>query len=281
MYIDLVLFSQRISPLGSDYAGWVYWYFGDNRLYREIPLPTGKKGASIADTLEFTFELVCSTIDGWKDTLKKFQSSKRLANKELASAINTLGLEVIASLEAKEEARLRQEAKIKKAKEMELIPKKRSRRLEAKVIAIKVYLECIFLMKCLQFDEQAKRQKVLDEAREQAEMEELERKRQEKEAKLIADQERKEVQTEETRLRKEIHNYLTDLVVQGQESEADMKHLRTPLGSKSSPEERLEKMQGWIKLLKGAVSIELTEQGTIQFVGESLDAGKLLCAILS
>lgn len=88
---------------------------------------------------------MCSTIDEWKDTLKKFQSSKRLANKELTSAINTLGLEVIANLEAKEEARLRQEAKIKKAREMELIPKKRSRRLEAKVIAIKVYLECFFL----------------------------------------------------------------------------------------------------------------------------------------
>lgn len=87
---------------------------------------------------------MCSTIDGWKGTLKRFQPSKRLANKELASAINTLGLEVIASLEAKEEVRLRQEAKIKKAKEMELIPKKRSRRLEAKVIAIKIYLELIF-----------------------------------------------------------------------------------------------------------------------------------------
>lgn len=148
--IDLVLFPQRISPLGNDYAGWVYWYFGDNRLYREIPLPTGKKGASIADTLEFTFELVCSTIDGWKDTLKKFQPSKRLANKELASAINTLGSEVIANLEAKEEARLRQEAKIEKAKKMELIPKKRSRRLEAKVIAIEI---CLNVLKIHFFNE--------------------------------------------------------------------------------------------------------------------------------
>ena len=93
---------------------------------------------------------MCSTIDGWKDTLKKFQPSKRLANKELASAINTLGSEVIANLEAKEEARLRQEAKIEKAKKMELIPKKRSRRLEAKVIAIEI---CLNVLKIHFFNE--------------------------------------------------------------------------------------------------------------------------------
>lgn len=111
----------------------MYWYFGDDRLYREIPLPVGRKAVTISDTREFTFELVCSTIQEWKDILEKFKPTKRTSNRDLASAISALGREMVAKLEAREENRLRNEAKIKRARELELMPKKRSRRLEVKV----------------------------------------------------------------------------------------------------------------------------------------------------
>lgn len=93
----------------------------------------GKKAATISDTSEFTFELMCSTINEWKDTIEKFKPTKRTASRQLASAITALGKEIIAKLEAREEQRLRHEAKMKRARELELIPKKRSRRLEVKV----------------------------------------------------------------------------------------------------------------------------------------------------
>lgn len=111
----------------------MYWYFGDDRLYREIPIPIGRKPLTIADTLEFTFELVCATIQDWRDMIEKFKPTKRTSNRDLASAITTLAREMVAKLEAREENRLRHEAKIKRAKELELMPKKRSRRLEVKV----------------------------------------------------------------------------------------------------------------------------------------------------
>ncbi|KAL7316978.1 hypothetical protein PS15m_003389 [Mucor circinelloides] len=243
----------RFAPLGTDYEGWVYWYFGDYRLYREIPLPMGKKAATISDTSEFTFELMCSTINEWKDTIEKFKPTKRTASRQLASAITALGKEIIAKLEAREEQRLRHEAKMKRARELELIPKKRSRRLEVKS------------------DEQAKRQKILDEAREKEELEEQQRKKLAKEAKLAADRDRQEMQAEETKLRKELFGIITDFILQGQETEADMKPLKAPINSKTSEKERVDKMKGWIKLLGGTISIERLEKNEIQFVGPDAD----------
>ena len=38
--------------------GWSYWYFGGNRLYRETPIPNGKKGMQTLKNNQFTFELV-------------------------------------------------------------------------------------------------------------------------------------------------------------------------------------------------------------------------------
>ncbi|KAL9548582.1 hypothetical protein MBANPS3_005616 [Mucor bainieri] len=258
----------RFAPLGNDYEGWVYWYFGGDRLYREIPLPIGRKTVTLSDTLEFTFELVCSTIQEWKDVIDKFKPTKRTSNKELASAITALGKEVVAKLEAREEYRLKNEAKIKRARELELMPKKRSRRLEVK------------------FDEQAKRQKLLDEAKEQAELEEKERQRKAKEAKLAADRDRKELQAEEAKIRKDMFTVINDFVTQGQETEADMKPLKTPITSKTPEDERVQKMRGWIKLLRGAVSVALVgdepeqqqqqqQQQQIQFIGPGVNTALL------
>ncbi|GAN10273.1 hypothetical protein MAM1_0337c09811 [Mucor ambiguus] len=244
----------RFAPLGNDYEGWVYWYFGDERLYREIPLPIGRKTVTISDTLEFTFELVCSTAQEWRDVIDKFKPTKRTSNRDLASTITALGKEMIAKLEAREEYRLKNEAKIKRARELELIPKKRSRRLEVK------------------FDEQAKRQKLLDEAKEQADLEEKERQKKAKEEKLAVDRDRKELQTEEAKLRKDLFGVINDFVSQDQETEADMKPLKALINSKTPQDERIQKMKGWIKLLRGTVSVELVgEPQQIQFVGQGVD----------
>ncbi|KAI8992405.1 hypothetical protein BDB01DRAFT_778365 [Pilobolus umbonatus] len=131
----------RVQPLGSDYDGWVYWYFGDTRLYREIPLSTIKKEQDIMSMDDFTFQLVCSTIEEWSDLINKFQHAKG-NQKELGRNLVEIGSSVILKLRAEETSRLKYEAKIRRMKELELLPKKKSRRLEIK------------------FDEQARRKEM-------------------------------------------------------------------------------------------------------------------------
>lgn len=114
----------------------------------------------------------------------------------------------------------------------------------------------------------------MDEAREKEELEEQQRKKLAKEAKLAADRDRQEMQAEETKLRKELFGIITDFILQGQETEADMKPLKAPINSKTSEKERVDKMKGWIKLLGGTISIERLEKNEIQFVGPDADTGK-------
>ncbi|KAI8647159.1 hypothetical protein BD408DRAFT_398869 [Parasitella parasitica] len=255
LQIDKSSRALRFAPLGTDREGWVYWYFGDYRLYREMPLSIGKKGPTMSDTLGFTFELICSTIEQWKEFIEKLQSVKRASNKGLTKAVVTVGSEVIAKLEAKEEARMKHEAKLKRAIEVELMPKKRSRRLEAK------------------FDEQVKKQKLSNGETVPTDMEEPAscEKKAEK-AKPMMGHDRKEILSAESLLRKEIYGFIMDLIVTGQETKAAMKPLTTFVNSKTTEQQGLEKMQGWIKLLEGSVSMEMSEEdGEIRFVGESVN----------
>ncbi|CEP19650.1 hypothetical protein [Parasitella parasitica] len=251
LQVDKSSKALRVSPLGTDCEGWVYWYFGHQRLYREVPLVIGKKGP---DALEFSFELVCYTIEQWKETIEKLKSVKRPANKKIAKTVNALGAEVIVEIEAKEKARLAHEAKMKRARELELMPKKRSRRLEVK------------------FEEQVKRQKLLDEEREQAELEALASQKEAEQAEVMIEKCSREIQKAEISLRKNLRAFITDLMVAGHESKAAMQPLTTLVNTKTPLHERLAKMQGWIRLLEGSISMELSEEdGTIQFVGESVD----------
>lgn len=87
---------------------------------------------------DFTFELVCSSIEEWHNILQKFTVLPSLSKTELAKKIRDLGLKVIGILETREAARIRNENKLKRARELESIPKKRSRRLEAKVTSFTV-----------------------------------------------------------------------------------------------------------------------------------------------
>ncbi|KAI9486265.1 MAG: hypothetical protein EXX96DRAFT_476219 [Benjaminiella poitrasii] len=247
--------SIRMDPLGIDYEGWSYWYFGDTRLYREIPL-SNKKG-SLPD---FTFELVCSTVEDWHEIVKRFQPKNRTSNRELADHICEIGLEVIGKLEAREATRLKNEAKLKRAKELELIPRKRSRRLETR------------------FEEEAKRQKLLEIERQQAELEAIERKQRLKEERLRAEQEKRKLKVEEARLKNEAHAYLSSLISASMDKESILKlrELRNQIHKKASiDEDQVVKMRRWIPLLSKKIFIEFKE-GKIRFTSEeNLDEGKM------
>jgi hypothetical protein len=58
-------------------------------------------------------------VEEWHEIVKKFQPSKRTSSKELLTKIREIGLEVVGKLEAPEATRIRNEAKLKRAKELE------------------------------------------------------------------------------------------------------------------------------------------------------------------
>ncbi|GAA5809488.1 hypothetical protein MFLAVUS_002896 [Mucor flavus] len=245
---------MRVEPLGTDYQGWKYWYFGDTRLYREIPIPNGKRGQTIID-IDFTFQLVCSTEQEWQDIITAFQPCNRTGNKELCSKIIEIGSQVIHKLEAVKAAKARNEAKLKRSKELELIPKKRSSRLEVKQ------------------DIEAKRQKTLEIAKQQAELEEYERKHKLQMEKKLAEQERQELRVEEARLRNNVHEFISQIISSGQNKHdlTTLKELRTVLSKRASKQERLNRMQAWIKLLDWDVTLDENSGNLIKFRGSNLD----------
>ncbi|KAG1425078.1 hypothetical protein G6F58_002081 [Rhizopus delemar] len=191
----------RLSPLGKDIEGWSYWYFGGNRLYRETPIPNGKKGMQTLKNNQFTFELVCSSLEEWEKIMNRFQPSKKIAPRELSEKIIEIAEKIIGRIKAKEIAKVKQEAKLKRAKELESIPKKRSRRLEVK------------------FEEEAKRQKVEEIANQQAILEEIERKNQEKEVKKLKEEEKQKLKTEDARLRIQVSDYVKKKLSEASEEE--------------------------------------------------------------
>ncbi|KAI8080809.1 uncharacterized protein B0P05DRAFT_539685, partial [Gilbertella persicaria] len=250
---DLIPDMMRLSPIGTDKQGWTYWYFGDSRLYREIPIPQGKKGIDMLNQTEFTFQLICYSLESWHNTISVFQKE---TNKELAAKICDLGLEIIRKLEAQEAARLKNEAKSKRAKELESVPRKRSSRLEVK------------------FDQEAKRQKIIEEEKQRSALEEIERKNKIKQEKLTAQQEERELRVEEARLKNDLHAYLTGLISNAEEDQVlKLRKLRAPIYSTTTEQLLLEKMKGWIELLEHPISVEL-QDNHVQFKGEHLSEGK-------
>ncbi|KAI7897782.1 uncharacterized protein BX663DRAFT_490608 [Cokeromyces recurvatus] len=243
--------SIRMNPLGKDHEGWTYWYFGGTRLYREIsPRILSKK--SYQELPNFTFELVCSSIEEWHKIVKDFQA--RTSNRDLVTHICKIGLEVIDKLEAREAARLRNEAKLKKIKELELLPRKRSRRLEVKS------------------EENAKRQRLLEIERQRIELEEIERKKQLMEAKLQAEQEKRDLKVGEARLKNEVYHYLSRLISEAvdREEARRLKELRNQTNKNTTDKEKLIKMQGWIRLLDEKVTVDYNEE-KLRFVNERLN----------
>ena len=78
---------------------------------------------------------MCLTIDDWKELSSRFSTtSRRPAEKALALKLQTIAPEAIHRLEAIQLKREREQARRERARQLEALPRKRSRRLEAKVI---------------------------------------------------------------------------------------------------------------------------------------------------
>ncbi|ORE02591.1 hypothetical protein BCV72DRAFT_265106 [Rhizopus microsporus var. microsporus] len=248
----------RVAPLGKDDAGWNYWYFGDTRLYREIPVSNGKKGLKEITNNQFTFELVCSNLEDWERIVESFRTAKRKA-RELSEKIIELGEEMIARIKSREAAKLKQEARLKRAKELEQIPKKRSRRLEAK------------------YEEEAKRQKVEEIASQQAILEEIERQKRVREAKQQREEEQRQYRTEDARLKMDVSNYIKQKMNEAEEDDErlEYKQLKNQLHKDASRQEKLKKMRGWLKLLKEdeeiSISLKVDKEKQITFEGDNKD----------
>ncbi|KAG1552253.1 hypothetical protein G6F51_001342 [Rhizopus arrhizus] len=244
----------RLSPLGKDNEGWSYWYFGGNRLYRETPIPSGKKGMQTLKNNQFTFELVCSSLEEWEKIMNRFQPSKKIAPRELSEKIIEIAEKIIGRIKAKEIAKVKQEAKLKRAKELELIPKKRSRRLEVK------------------FEEEAKRQKIEEIANQQAILEEIERRKQEQEIKKLKEEEKQKLKTEDARLRIQVSDYVKKKLSEASEEEerVELKQLKNQLHKDASEIDKITKMKGWLRLLREEILVDLVDQkdGHILFDGD-------------
>ncbi|KAI8884192.1 hypothetical protein K501DRAFT_332858 [Backusella circina FSU 941] len=226
----------RVEPLGTDSEGWTYWYFGDSRLYREVPIPKGKRGKDFLDTNAFTFELVCSNKEEWDKITEKFQSLKR--TNALATEIIDISATILSRMEAREAARVRNEAKLKRAQELELLPKKRSRRLEVK------------------YDEQAKRQKIQDDIKQQELFEEYERKKVKEQAQLeeierkkIKEQEQEHIRINVDNLKEQVRDYIEKQI----EVDDSLKELESKLSKTARESVRVRRMQGWISLFKNKI----------------------------
>ncbi|CDH50891.1 predicted protein [Lichtheimia corymbifera JMRC:FSU:9682] len=125
---------MRLTPLGTDRQGWTYWMFDDTRLYRELPMNLlQRKTIALLESTDYTFELVCRTIDDWKELKSRFSTtSRKPAEKALALNLETIVPEAIQRLEALQLKKEREEARRERARQLEALPRKRSRRLEAK-----------------------------------------------------------------------------------------------------------------------------------------------------
>lgn len=216
-------------------------------------MPTGKRGQNKMNT-DYTFQLVCSTEEEWHDLIKTFQPSNRTSNKELSGKLIEIALNVISKLEYRKVAQARHEAKLKRTKELELIPKKRSRRLEVKQ------------------DEEAKRQKILEIARQQEELQEYERREKLKREKQLAEQEQQELLGEEARLRNNVHDCIAQMISSGSVPEDLAREVETQLSKRATEQERLNRMQAWIRLSNLDVKLDKNSQD-IKFEGNDLNRG--------
>lgn len=125
-------------------------------------------------------------------------------------------------------------------------------------------------------DIEAKRQKTLEIAKQQAELEEYERKHKLQMEKKLAEQEQQELRVEEARLRNNVHEVISQIISSGQNKHdlATLKELRTVLSKRATEQERLNRMQAWIKLLDWDVTLDKTSGNLIKFRGSNIDQGK-------
>ncbi|KAI9310845.1 hypothetical protein BX666DRAFT_2032557 [Dichotomocladium elegans] len=260
---------MRMEPIGYDSEGWTYWTFDNTRLYREMPMNLAQqKTAVMLSKTDYTFELVCRTADEWREHVAKVSASARgLIDKILAAKLSEIATVVIGRMEALEASRAREEARIKKAEMLEMIPRKRSRRLEEK-------------------EDELKKRRKLEELEEQRQMLEVYEKKQEEkrlrekkaqEEEMLWAEERKlrdiVAQIIEHRLDKEMENTAeeastaTDIVAGRRRGSPFarttpkimfLKELRGILRKGASLDDRVAKMQGWASLLEDGDVVKIS-----------------------
>ncbi|ORZ11117.1 hypothetical protein BCR42DRAFT_440712 [Absidia repens] len=222
---------MRAYSIGKDTAGWSYYVVGDSRLYREIAFSPRKR----------------------KQTTHLNSSSKAL-ERSLAQELSEHGAVVIQKFESRKAAKLREEAKLERAKKFDMLPKKRSRRIEVKS------------------EEDDRRRQLEELERAQWEYEELKREQDRKEQEELAEKEKQKMNVEDARLKEQVYQLLDHIVAehrhvkrlskeqstiggetnsedQDDDSIAQLKYLRTKLKKSATYDETIEKLTGWATLL--------------------------------
>ncbi|CAO3589420.1 unnamed protein product [Absidia cylindrospora] len=240
---------MRACSIGKDASGWSYYIFGDSRLYREIAFSPRKKET------DYTFELIATTQDEWQSWMDKFSlNSSKALERSLAQDLYEHGTVVIQKFETKKAAKLREEAKLERAKKFDMLPKKRSRRIEVKS------------------EEDDRRRQLEELERAQWEYEELKREQDRKEQEELAEKEKQMMHVEDARLKEQVYQQLDRMVAEhrhvkrlskeqptiGSETNLDeqddnwmaqLKYLRTKLKKSATYDETIEKLTGWATLL--------------------------------
>lgn len=93
---------------------------------------------------------ICSTVEEWRDFLNTYCSdckSTKGSQFELVKSLKAVSEAVIDMLEQREQAKQRRKDRLLKvalkAQALEMVPKKRSSRLEQKVIRLKKHTNCL------------------------------------------------------------------------------------------------------------------------------------------
>ncbi|KAI8086568.1 uncharacterized protein BX664DRAFT_336165 [Halteromyces radiatus] len=251
---ELASEDMRAFPMGKDSDGWSYWIFGGSRLYREIQLSPRKKET------DYTFQLIAKTEEEWRTWMNKFSlDSPKALERHLAENLQEHGSVIIQKIESRRAAKLREEAKLEKARKLDLLPRKRSRRIEVKS------------------EEDDRRRQLEEMERAQLEFEEAEREREQRELEEQLEKEKQEMQIEEARLKEEVYQLLDAMVTQeyhkkqlvsqtdttnknGVEDDdkiTKLKQLRTKLKKSATLEETVEKLKGWNSLLEEGYKIAI------------------------
>ncbi|KAI8336550.1 hypothetical protein BC941DRAFT_502789 [Chlamydoabsidia padenii] len=249
---------MRAFPMGKDSEGWSYWIFGDSRLYREMAISPRKKET------DYTFQLLATTTTEWTTWMTKFSNkSSKPAERALASNLHEYGTMMVQKMEAKEAAKLRENAKMERAKQLDMLPRKRSRRIEVKS----------------EIEEKRRQLEELEQA--QWEYEEAQRELERKQQEDQAERDKQAMQIEEARLKEDVYQALdrkiietrqlehlqsdtttTNAIDDGNDGDGNwikrLKYLRTKLKKSASYEDVVDKATGWATLLDGDYKVVAT-----------------------
>ncbi|KAI9277637.1 hypothetical protein BY458DRAFT_504663 [Sporodiniella umbellata] len=254
--------SLRFSALGKDNQGWSYWHFG-NRLYREAPISFGKRIAKTLNENHLTFELICSTKQEWEKLLQNVTQKDLFKSKSTSAIITEIAEDTLAKIKAQETSQARREARSIKEKKYELAPKKKSRRLEAKMEEKNKRLK---IQKEQEFDEksnQEAKKKALLVAKENFKKD-TKQKKAEEQLYLVADKQ----------LRNDAYSYVKNHWdrLNDTKSTEEIRRLKHTHAQENSVEEKIVKMRGWLGFLRKYenVSIFLVKSdGQLNFQGDN------------